>query len=231
MLIVSWYFLAQDFYIERFELLDPFYRTISHGGTGHLISNTISIVISCMAIVYFVSYKGLLLVTTASAAASYHYYSIRPGMVGFSVVTSGLMGCAVTMFFLNVLVLSTKNRVRGENGRYVELASKSVNLRSYGVKILFTAQIICFIYVFVPRITDLLMFSGIVPKNYTGVPTIVLHSRDYYRSDYAIEAHSIGFITGLFVTMLLVIWITSLGKKVYEERLFNYFNTLDFDLN
>ena len=221
-----WFYFIQGEFIESDSVLSPIYRTISHNGTSHLFGNVMSLLISSFLLIFFVTYKFILTSLVFTGIFSYWYYMSATRMAGFSIVTSGLMGTAVTVFLLNTLILTRKERIKKSSGCSVGFNQGRINVQNQRSKIIFTLHLIAFFYSAVPRTTDLLIQSGIIPADYHALPTLILHSRSHIRSQHVTEAHTFGFIAGVMAGIIMLTWIMIFSRKEYEKRIFKLFKEL-----
>lgn len=221
--IVLWFFFIQDSFIYNETVFSPFYRSISHNGEWHLFKNSMSLLLTTSVLMFFVTYRFIILVTSLTGVVSYWYYESASGMVGFSVVTSGLMGAVFIIFLLNCSILAKSHRIKKHGKNYLRLNGKMLYVKDYLSRGLFGYHFLIFLFMSTLRVTDLLMQSGIIKKDYHALPSEFLHGSDEIEYGIVIEAHVIGFVTGLVVTSLIMTWVMSLHKDEYKNRVAKFF--------
>lgn len=218
-----WFYFIQGDFIRSSSALSPVYRTISHNDAGHLFGNVMSLLVSSFLLIFFVTYRFILISMIFTGIFSYWFYMSASGMAGFSIVTSGLMGTAVVVFLLNTSILIKKERISKGSNRFVGFDKGPVNIRDQRSKIVFVLQSLAFFYSATPRVTDLFIQSGIIAPNYHAIPILILHSRSHIRGQRVTEAHSFGFVAGVLIGLMMLTWIMIFNKKEYENRIADLF--------
>lgn len=145
-------------------------------------------------------------------------------MVGFSVVTSSLMGGVVAIFIINSYILISKDRYVDSRMEYISFNSGSINTNKMSTRILLFYQFSVFIFSFMTRGSDYLMRLNLLQRDPEFIPNILLHGGQSVDSYVVINAHLFGFFIGLIISVIIMNWILIVKRKEYENRIKNSIN-------
>lgn len=223
--IIVWFAYIQDSFIYKDPILSPFYRTISHTGEWHLFENSMSLILTSSVLIFFVTYRFILLVTTLTGVVSYWFFQSTAGVIGFSIVTSGLMGAVFIIFLLNCFILVKSRRIKRHGRDHIRLNGETLYVKNRLSKGLFAYHFAIFLFISTLRVTDLLIQSGAINRDYQRLPSYFLHASGELEHSLIIEAHVLGFVTGIVVSSLIMIWFMTLRKQEYKRRVARFFGT------
>lgn len=221
--IIAWFVYIQDSFIYNDTALSPFYRSISHNGPWHLFKNSMSLLLTSSVLIFFVTYRFIFLVSILTGVVSYWFYQSASQMIGFSIVTSGLMGAVFVVFLLNCYILAKSHRVKKHGRNQIRLNGETLYVKDRLSKGLFAYHFVIFLFMSSLRVTDTFMQSGIIGRDYSRLPSEFLHASEKLEYSIIIEAHVIGFITGVVVSSLILIWFMAIHKQEYNKRLAKFF--------
>jgi hypothetical protein len=203
-LLIFWWYFVQDLSME-YALKDQsnyiasgFIRTLSHIDPRHLLGNVLSIVlvgviIGCLRSNTRILVEFTLLTLVSSVVIGFQYSN----GVGYSFVVRGIISLCIVSIVRSALIVLLEDGINKEN-------------------IIFIVLTFLAIITFLPRIIfDLLVVLNLIHPQDLNLLSLVIGNLPSYYTKTTSVVHTIGFLIGLVLTLVLDIFWSKIGVDSY----------------